>query len=94
MREQGFAHVWRESELFLALREPQAAGACGSCGMYDACRGGCMAAKFFTGLPLDGPDPSACSATARRRCAASRPKPSVDHSRVRVVSRACNESPV
>ena len=22
-----------------------------------ACRGGCMAAKFFTGLPLDGPDP-------------------------------------
>ena len=28
-----------------------------SCGMYDACRGGCMAAKFFTGLPLDGPDP-------------------------------------
>ena len=25
--------------------------------MFDACRGGCMAAKFFTGLPLDGPDP-------------------------------------
>ena len=24
---------------------------------YDSCRGGCMAAKFFTGLPLDGPDP-------------------------------------
>src|SRR3712207_6938041 len=24
---------------------------------FDACRGGCMAAKFFTGLPLDGPDP-------------------------------------
>ena len=23
----------------------------------DSCRGGCMAAKFFTGLPLDGPDP-------------------------------------
>ena len=53
----GFARVWRESDLFLSLREPQAAGACGSCGMYDACRGGCMAAKFFTGLPLDGPDP-------------------------------------
>ena len=53
----GFAPVWRESELFLELREPQSGGACASCGMYDACRGGCMAAKFFTGLPLDGPDP-------------------------------------
>ena len=28
-----------------------------SCQFYDSCRGGCMAAKFFTGLPLDGPDP-------------------------------------
>ena len=28
-----------------------------SCGSYDACQGGCMAAKFFVGLPLDGPDP-------------------------------------
>src|SRR5215470_476337 len=53
----GFAGVWRTSELFRSLREPQSAGACGSCGAYDACRGGCMAAKFFTGLPLDGPDP-------------------------------------
>lgn len=53
----GFAGVWRDSELFRELREPQSAGACASCGMYDACRGGCMAAKFFTGLPLDGPDP-------------------------------------
>ena len=49
--------MWRESELFRELREPQTGGACASCGMYDACRGGCMAAKFFTGLPLDGPDP-------------------------------------
>ena len=43
------------SQLFASLREPQAAGACASCGSYDACQGGCMAAKFFTGLPLDGP---------------------------------------
>ena len=35
----------------------RAPGACASCGSYDACQGGCMAAKFFTGLPLDGPDP-------------------------------------
>lgn len=53
----GFTAVWRQSELFRSLREPQAAGACASCGSYDACQGGCMAAKFFTGLPLDGPDP-------------------------------------
>jgi len=53
----GFAKVWRESTLFAELREPESAGACASCGSYDACRGGCMAAKFFTGLPLDGPDP-------------------------------------
>jgi len=53
----GFTRVWRESALFTELREPDSAGACASCGSYDACRGGCMAAKFFTGLPLDGPDP-------------------------------------
>ena len=53
----GFPAVWRESALFTELREPQSAGACASCGSFDACRGGCMAAKFFTGLPLDGPDP-------------------------------------
>jgi mycofactocin biosynthetic radical S-adenosylmethionine protein MftC len=53
----GFTSVWRESALFTELREPDSAGACASCGSYDACRGGCMAAKFFTGLPLDGPDP-------------------------------------
>ena len=53
----GFADVWKRSELFTSLREPQSAGACASCGAFDACQGGCMAAKFFTGLPLDGPDP-------------------------------------
>ena len=93
-RARGFAHVWRESDLFRSLREPQAAGACGSCGMYDACRGGCMAAKFFTGLPLAGPDPECVFGHGETALRGVRPKPSVDHSRVRVVSRACNESPV
>ncbi|WP_397428951.1 mycofactocin radical SAM maturase [Pseudofrankia sp. BMG5.37] len=55
--EGGFARVWRSSDLFTELREPDNPGACTSCGHYDACQGGCMAAKFFTGLPLDGPDP-------------------------------------
>ncbi len=36
---------------------PQTGGACASCSVFDSCQGGCMAAKFFTGLPLDGPDP-------------------------------------
>ena len=53
----GFQAVWRESALFAELRQPQSGGACRSCRFFDSCRGGCMAAKFFTGLPLDGPDP-------------------------------------
>jgi mycofactocin radical SAM maturase len=53
----GFEEVWRNSSLFNDLRSPQTSGACTSCSAYDSCQGGCMAAKFFTGLPLDGPDP-------------------------------------
>jgi mycofactocin radical SAM maturase len=53
----GFTSVWRHSDLFVSLRAPSSPGACASCGSYDACQGGCMAAKFFTGLPLDAPDP-------------------------------------
>ena len=83
--EGGFTRVWRESDLFLSLREPQSAGACASCGAYDACQGGCMAAKFFTGLPLDGPDPE-CVVGAGEKALTSvpvalAPRPSPDHSR-------------
>jgi mycofactocin radical SAM maturase len=105
----GFARVWRESELFVALRRPQSGGACTACSAYDACRGGCMAAKFFTGLPLDGPDPECARGhgrTALEAVAAGRvPKPSQDHShrkgpvpvsigRRRPPERACDESPL
>jgi mycofactocin radical SAM maturase len=80
----GFAAVWRESDLFLSLREPEAAGACSSCGSYDACQGGCMAAKFFTGLPLDGPDPECVRGGGIEALAAvdhsAVPRPAVDHS--------------
>jgi hypothetical protein len=62
--------------------------------MYDACRGGCMAAKFFTGLPLAGPDPECVLGHGERELRGARPKPSVDHSRIKVVRRACDESPV
>jgi mycofactocin radical SAM maturase len=81
----GFARVWRESELFESLRAPQSPGACASCGAYDACRGGCMAAKFFTGLPLDGPDPECVKGNADDALASvaqgSAPRPTADHSR-------------
>jgi mycofactocin biosynthetic radical S-adenosylmethionine protein MftC len=85
--EGGFEKVWKQSDLFLSLREPSSPGACGSCGSYDACQGGCMAAKFFTGLPLDGPDPecvwgNADEELARIAAAAEiKPVPSPDHSK-------------
>ena len=92
--ERGFAAIWRESALFRDLREPQSAGACASCGAWDACQGGCMAAKFFTGLDLDGPDPE-CVAGHGEPLVAERqattpvsitsrppvPRPEPDHSR-------------
>ena len=80
----GFTSVWRESSLFTSLREPQSAGACASCGSFDACQGGCMAAKFFTGLPLDGPDPECVFGHGEAALAAVpvtvRPTPQADHS--------------
>jgi mycofactocin biosynthetic radical S-adenosylmethionine protein MftC len=80
----GFAAVWRESALFRQLREPGDGGACRSCGHYDSCRGGCMAAKFFTGLPLDGPDPECVQGYGEAALTSvtpgSAPKPSDDHS--------------
>jgi mycofactocin radical SAM maturase len=66
----GFAGVWKVSDLFTSLREPDSPGACASCGSYDACQGGCMASKFFTGLPLDGPDPDCVHGMADEALAA------------------------
>ena len=80
----GFPAVWRESALFTSLREPQSAGACASCGSFDACRGGCMAAKFFTGLPLDGPDPECVHGHGEAALAArgERPRSVLGHSKI------------
>ena len=78
----GFGQVWKHSELFRELRRPQSAGACASCGSYDACQGGCMAAKFFTGLPLDGPDPECVNGHGEPLVGATTaPRPGMDHSR-------------
>jgi radical SAM protein with 4Fe4S-binding SPASM domain len=83
--EGGFQEVWRNSELFTRLRKPQSGGACTSCSFFDSCKGGCMAAKFFTGLPLDGPDPECVrgfgeEALTKRKEADSIPRPDGDHS--------------
>jgi mycofactocin biosynthetic radical S-adenosylmethionine protein MftC len=88
LADGGFAQVWRTSELFTELRSPQTGGACTKCGFFDSCRGGCMAAKFFTGLPLDGPDPECVrglgeTALATMTAAGTRTVPAAgqDHSR-------------
>ena len=102
-----FDTVWKTSPLFLELREPQNGGACTKCSAYDSCRGGCMAAKFFTGLPLDGPDPECVKGNAGDP-GVLRPQPSQDHSHTGTVrnapvpltlltrrpDRACDENPL
>ena len=102
----GFTEVWRNSSLFQDLRRPTSAGSCSSCSAYDSCRGGCMAAKFFTGLPLDGPDPECVQGYGELALAGvgAVPKPSADHSRRKPVplaigfgqptDRACDTSPL
>jgi mycofactocin radical SAM maturase len=85
VKARGFADVWQNSDLFTSLREPGNPGACSACGSYDACRGGCMAAKFFTGLELDDPDPECVHGHGETALATKgltiRPRPSEDHSR-------------
>ncbi|TFV57622.1 mycofactocin radical SAM maturase [Mycobacterium sp. PS03-16] len=103
VRDNGFAAVWRDSELFAELRAPQTGGACAKCSFFDACRGGCMAAKFFTGLPMDGPDPECVQGFGETALRLERevPKSTVDHSRslpltvvARQPARACDINPV
>ena len=86
IRDQGgFTQIWKSSNLFTELRQPQSAGACASCGSYDSCQGGCMAAKFFTGLPLDGPDPECVGGEGELAlagvAAGTTPRPMMDHSK-------------
>lgn len=83
--EGGFQEIWRNSDLFARLRNPQSGGACTSCAFFDSCKGGCMAAKFFTGLPLNGPDPECVrgfgeEALAKRKQDNVIPRPEGDHS--------------
>ncbi|MDB5066401.1 MAG: Radical domain protein [Chloroflexi bacterium] len=94
----GFASVWRDSSLFAELRTQQVSGPCTSCGAFEACQGGCMAAKFFTGLPLDGPDPECVRGFGEQALAGvspgSRPRPVPDHSRPSVSRPGLNRLPL
>ncbi|MGO8882410.1 MAG: mycofactocin biosynthesis chaperone MftB [Streptosporangiaceae bacterium] len=104
----GFAQVWRSSPLFARLRTESSGGSCESCPAYSSCQGGCMAAKFFTGLPLDGPDPECVrgqAKDARHVRGAEPPRASLDHSRrgravalgmpsVRGPAKPCDSSPL
>lgn len=95
LTDGGFDGVWRDSQLFGELREPTGGGACSGCAHYDACRGGCMAAKFFTGLPADGPDPECVQgygAAALADAGRTIPRSSVDHSRRATSRRGARKS--
>jgi mycofactocin biosynthetic radical S-adenosylmethionine protein MftC len=85
IQDGGFEKVWQNSELFNDLRSPQTSGACTKCEFFDSCRGGCMAAKFFTGLPMDGPDPECVHGYGEFALEADRTVPSAsqDHSRTK-----------
>lgn len=66
----GFAGVWRDSPTFTRMRRPSAAAGCAGCDHQTVCRGGCPAAKHFTGLPADGPDPECVTGRADESLAA------------------------
>jgi mycofactocin radical SAM maturase len=93
----GFGAIWQSSACFAALRSPERAGGCRGCEAAETCRGGCMAAKFFRGLPLDGPDPECVLARPTAPEAAPR-RPGTDHSRRlprrRMVASLCDSSPL
>ena len=82
----GFARVWRVRAAAPELRTGLG-GRVPSCLMFSACQGGCMAAKFFTGLPLDGPDPECVKGHGERElakvCLPDRPQPGPGPSRRR-----------
>ena len=76
---QGFDldRPWRLDDRVAVRPEPFGA-------LFTQLRGGCVAAKFFTGLPLDRPDPECAQghgqAALQARGLVSAPRPAGDHS--------------
>ena len=75
LADGGFQGSGRPPSCSQELRSPQTGGACAKCEFFDSCRGGCMAAKFFTGLPLDGPDPECVQGYGEQALAGDRVDP-------------------
>lgn len=107
IRDDGFSQVWRSSDLFRDLRNSTLGQTCETCSASSVCRGGCMAAKFFTGMSLDDPDPECVRGHGQRVLDGADRIPrrsSPDHSKPgkttpfiplsHLESRLCNESPV
>lgn len=96
----GLAQLWRTAPAFAALREASAGPECRGCAAYQDCRGGCPAAKFFTGLAPEAPDPECVQGRAAQRLAASRDRPThgIDHSRrtslAVLADSPCDQSPL
>ncbi len=93
----GFADVWRSSALFTDLRSPvQPLGSCSGCPDFDGCGGGCLAAKFFTGMALAGPDPECVHGRGDATVTPDQARRVPDHSRgvpIRIRPRAAPRTP-
>ncbi len=79
----GFKAVWSDSPYFESLRQDKSPSSCNDCSAYQSCQGGCMAAKYFTGLDLHGPDPECVFGRGETnlKFVTSRPTPDLSHSR-------------
>ena len=82
----GFAEVWKHSELFLELREPQSAGACASLRQLRRLPGRVHGGQVLHRPAARRPRPRVRQRPRRARCSpastpAPRPKPAMDHSK-------------
>ncbi len=70
LRRQGFAEVWRGSEVFRAIREGDLGGKCGRCTYREVC-GGCRARAYAASGDLLAADESCAYEPAPAEAAAS-----------------------
>jgi mycofactocin radical SAM maturase len=97
LRSASFQSIWKDSPLFQRLRAADGPVSCSSCSAYQSCHGGCLAAKFFSGLAYDDPDPECVMGRSSSLLAGepSRRSPDLSHSAKltigpsRVRSRSC-----